>query len=1279
MKFRYYILLLLGLQLAMLGSIEGMEQMKMKQDVMYDITVHDSLPCRYKNMSRQVSRYIASNDTYKGLINITKLLDEAKQRNFEYGIYSASYDLARLNAARCESRQAIENYQTALAEYRKHPCNEDTAVIYLQMAYCYSRFWQYGKQLECANMGLRSNISNATNRFNLSATDVRNLLLQVKAHALFNLDRRAEMLEMADKWGKLPESLNNTSTNSSLMAGELYMPGKIFHELQLMTLIANGKTNEANKFVVNVKCDTLQKMGLEKIYNKYAGDIKEAYQTFSAIVSMTDSIRESEISNEIESITAKLDSGIIRMEWLRLRLNADSLGMEHDRLNMANMLLTMSKNQMELAKVRRAEQSDNIIAENNQLQSSNKHFLNEQLEDSLRKQEVEQREIETRDKAIHSILVILTIVFVLILIFTLMYIRNRMRLNAQLQHTYRKLNRYATKLQKTREKADEANMLKTRFLQNMSNDIRVPLHEIVDTTNEMAADCDGLSKDKLKNMSERIYDCSQRLTAVVSSLLGLSDDAASQNSLHESGMSSSTGARVSVCMLILFFISSFSFMSLTTPAADNDNQPTSPEVEYPCTNDWGLSDCLYDILMDGLEVQSTPQSLEIADRLLLLSDSIDNELGACYALWLKFNYWHLYHPIDHNSSEYRRAVAEMERKGYGAGKAFAIYYDFCSDYVLELIYAGKVREAYNFNKKLQEYAVSHNDYYGIYSIHFNNGSIQNFKGNKRLALDSYLNAVEYAKKHNVGANLASDYLQISDMYGSLNMQDKQLEYIQKAEDEHHPKITKVNCDVWRFFVYSENDYKEKALDIWLKLKNDSDFLNLPPDYKELATVYGLCFEKKWDEALNFINAAEDEKFRLSYLKTYWEQKEVYDSALIAAKRFLVFEDSLKQLFQTTMLMDDLQKFHIGQTQIEQDSIRLDNMRKEREISTKMADNIRLELNNSRLALDSAQSEARIASLNRTRSRLAIDNVNLKERQLKDSLAIQKALESERQSSTQYARITIFLVFGVLALLIFTAVAYLRFINRLSARLKVANKKLSDDMEALEIASAEAQKANEQKSEFIMNISHEIRTPLNSMVGFSQMFAEARDFLSTKDKADMRNAMQMNSALLDTIINDVLDITAIESGDYQMDISKVFLNAVCREAIQLVAQRKPDGVEVIFDSDISEFYEVETDRERVIQVITNMLTNAYKNTSSGSVTLSVKVINGKIQIAVADTGIGIPSDQHEAVFERFRKLDSFKQGVGLGLSICRVIAKRLGGRIFIDAGYTTGARFVFELS
>lgn len=245
-----------------------------------------------------------------------------------------------------------------------------------------------------------------------------------------------------------------------------------------------------------------------------------------------------------------------------------------------------------------------------------------------------------------------------------------------------------------------------------------------------------------------------------------------------------------------------------------------------------------------------------------------------------------------------------------------------------------------------------------------------------------------------------------------------------------------------------------------------------------------------------------------------------------------------------------------------------------------------------------------------------------------------------------------------------------------------------------LAKEKAEDSNRLKSAFLANMSHEIRTPLNAIVGFTDLLNSAgADEFSPEDRAEMVDLVRTNSRLLTTLIDDILTVSKLESGKYKMSFSMGSVNSLCHKAIESVRSRCPQGVELKFESTLLDDYEINTDVLRMQEVLVNFLTNAEKYTEAGSITVAAceadseqckllplppvgDRVKGAVVFSVADTGTGISPEYADKIFERFEKLESIKQGTGLGLNICRLIAEGLHAHIALDTTYTDGARFIF---
>ena len=237
--------------------------------------------------------------------------------------------------------------------------------------------------------------------------------------------------------------------------------------------------------------------------------------------------------------------------------------------------------------------------------------------------------------------------------------------------------------------------------------------------------------------------------------------------------------------------------------------------------------------------------------------------------------------------------------------------------------------------------------------------------------------------------------------------------------------------------------------------------------------------------------------------------------------------------------------------------------------------------------------------------------------------------------------------------------------------------MSRSLSSLKKARNMAEKANDMKVAFVQNMSHEIRTPLNSIIGFSQLLCMPDGYNTDEEKSEYLDYIMNNAQMLMVMVNDMLNLSDMENGRYAVNMGPTNLNEITRMAIKSIDHNIPLGVAIVRQPGIDEDARYITDGIRVQQILVNFLTNACKYTTSGEIVIGSSLVEnpGEITFYVADTGPGVPAEKAEEIFDRFVKLDNNKQGAGLGLSVCRLIAANLNGHVWLDTEHTDGARFV----
>ena len=234
-----------------------------------------------------------------------------------------------------------------------------------------------------------------------------------------------------------------------------------------------------------------------------------------------------------------------------------------------------------------------------------------------------------------------------------------------------------------------------------------------------------------------------------------------------------------------------------------------------------------------------------------------------------------------------------------------------------------------------------------------------------------------------------------------------------------------------------------------------------------------------------------------------------------------------------------------------------------------------------------------------------------------------------------------------------------------------NKKQQKELEAARI---KAEESDRLKSAFLANMSHEIRTPLNAIVGFSKLVIDAE---CTNEKEQYAEIIERNSEILLNLFNDILDLSSLEADSLSFNIRPIKLIDICLQLEQQFCYKVKNGTKLILDDVDTELY-VSGDWNRIIQIISNLLSNAAKFTPKGEIHFGYREKEDFVEFYVKDSGIGIPAERVATIFQRFGKINDFVQGTGLGLTLCRMLVEKMGGRIWLRSQEGKGSIFYFTL-
>ena len=608
------------------------------------------------------------------------------------------------------------------------------------------------------------------------------------------------------------------------------------------------------------------------------------------------------------------------------------------------------------------------------------------------------------------------------------------------------------------------------------------------------------------------------------------------------------------------------------------------------------------------------------------------------------------------------------------------------------------------------------DFYFTYSHEITNYANKN-NWDKAIAVAEAM--TQEAKAANSNFGLWQSYHSLSELYKKMNAKKRAREYAYKAlevlPNVYPPvspasdyltlaKLEEKNADRKKYAEYSLQTsikwddsiaaYKEMA-NIYKRQNDTASYLKLynelmaPANKKRIGTNSLISLEsghyvflKQYDKALAFMEACKEHYPTDIYLYN----RSIYLSLL---KRY-------KEAFYTRLQYDEVSnhkeyaKYHaeahrvgLGASnyQLQKEAALQELQRQQEESELSKIETMRTE---AMLKMAAAQNKQRQAQA--LAGRDSANNRNLQLENKRKALEAQKSrdayehalleqrLEEQRNNSLILrTRMLVFGGIGLLFLFLLGIVAYISYIQRREHRKK---QQLNHE---LSLAITASRNASKKKDLFLQNMSHELRTPLNAVIGLSQILTSGVP-VSDEEKMEYGHDINNNVRMLQMLIDDIINLSAIEQGTYSIVLQPCNIASICQDAMAIAQYRVPNGVSLVFQNELPENFECVIDPKRAQQVLVNYLTNACKHTSEGSITVraTINETPGFLSFSVTDTGTGIPADQAHNIFERFTKLNDFVQGTGLGLNICYTIATMLRGRVWLDTSYTGGARFLFEV-
>ncbi len=683
------------------------------------------------------------------------------------------------------------------------------------------------------------------------------------------------------------------------------------------------------------------------------------------------------------------------------------------------------------------------------------------------------------------------------------------------------------------------------------------------------------------------------------------------------------------------------------------------ESAFCQNNPYKIDDGLYKYYDLCVRNIKSPKVLLMSDTLFRMSKKKGDVKAQCLAMNLKGEYYYFINDLRSLLAE-RDKIINFAIKTPYKQYVFGVWNRVIAIYLIR----GDIATALDEIKKFQKEALALNEPYAIGLAYKHLSDVYLLQGDFEQSVNELNKAVDYDKANGKKNELYTLYNSIGHTYLYWEKYDLSAKYFMLGLQNAPSEIAKGTNYLQLARIYLANNNVKECERYFSLLKNWERSYALNPASRlskmDFLMEYYISL-KDYDKAFFYCDSLEGTGKDKALSRIYANMGDYKNAYLF----YLKYSDAQRATFNDNL------KSNLAQFTAYYDNERFENEKN------------KLALNNSRLALEKLEIKDKLLAAEKAGNALALSNANLELRNNHLTLLAQKSqvekqkMEANRQhllavnaqQKARNMRTIIIMMVLVFIILLGSSLLY-------AAQRHAAAKRLLEEVKKGKRAQAEAERANEMKSRFIQNMSHEIRTPLNAIIGFTDLLNDPSSNLQQPEKESFAKLVHDNGNLLVTLINDVLDLSKLESGTYEIKYATASASEICKHATDSVMGRVAAGVKMFFkvpDSDIL----FKTDSKRVLQILINLLTNACKCTEKGSIELAYYTDENNIYFSVTDTGCGIPAEDAEKIFDRFEKLDKFKQGTGLGLNICKQITKLLRGDIYLDTSYTGGARFVFK--
>lgn len=677
-------------------------------------------------------------------------------------------------------------------------------------------------------------------------------------------------------------------------------------------------------------------------------------------------------------------------------------------------------------------------------------------------------------------------------------------------------------------------------------------------------------------------------------------------------------------------------------------------------NPYKIDDELYAYYVKAFRIRTQKVALAMADTLAERARERGDLKAECMAMAIPLNYYFYRHDVE------GLAMASVQCKETALRNGYTQYYYHA--YTMEinnLLNMGRHMAALKMTEQMRTDALEQEDKYGFFCCLRTLGNLYFTRQEYATSVLHFKEALDYMQKNLPDQDVGTIASTLANACFNCKLFDEALHYAEMAVEVGQTEKVVFDARLVVAKCYYQKEQHERLREYFDRYIEPNKLAGYNANYF-ITKVYRLVVDGHFEEAHLWADRIHEKLSSCNIHQTLFFLEGKYKEAYECLVQNRAHSDSVRSKLQLSDLAELSAELENERLKHEAQALQLANT----ELNLK---NTQLNLQNTELDLENTQLTLRNTELDLSdlRSRSELDRINAEKSEL---LLEKRELELSQLKAASDRQKLISNGFFFLTLLVVAAAVVYVLQHRRSERL-LRQKNLQLDQ-----ARGRAEESERMKTLFMQNMSHEIRTPLNSIVGFSELLATPGMELDDEEKAEYSALIRHNSELLSTLINDVLDLSSLESGRYSVNLATTRVNEVCHQSIATVIHNVPQGVRLYFTTELQDDYTIETDANRLQQVLVNYLTNAEKHTEQGEIHLhcSLSEHPGHLTFSVTDTGSGIPESEQEHIFERFKKLNIFKQGTGLGLNICRLIAQRLKGEARLDTSYKGGARFLFIL-